>query len=212
MSDRHAAATPPPRAVRRVLDVSRLPDHAFGHQGLIWWGTVGFMVIEGSIFVMGVVTYFFLRTRVSDWPPGVPDPSLMFGTLNTIVLLVSVIPNQIAKRAAENLELGKVRRWLPVCLGFGAVFLVVRAFEFGALNVSWNTNAYGSIVWFLMAAHTAHMLTDFGETAVLTALVFTGHVEPKRLVDVNENAIYWDFVVLSWVPIYLIVYFAPRWL
>ena len=47
---------------------------------------------------------------------------------------------------------------------------------------------------------------------LLTALVFTGHVEPKRLVDVSENALYWYFVVASWVPIYLTLYFAPRWL
>ena len=40
---------------RTALDVSALPDHAFGHKGLIWWGTIGFMVIEGSMFVIGIV-------------------------------------------------------------------------------------------------------------------------------------------------------------
>jgi cytochrome c oxidase subunit I+III len=42
--------------------------------------------------------------------------------------------------------------------------------------------------------------------------MFTGHVEPKRLVDVSENGLYWYFVVLSWLPIYATIYLAPRWL
>ena len=34
---------------RPVVDVSHLKDSAFGHKGLIWWGTVGYMVIEGTM-------------------------------------------------------------------------------------------------------------------------------------------------------------------
>ena len=45
----------------RAIDVAALPDHSFGHKGLIWWGTVGFMVIEGSMFIMVLVAYFVLR-------------------------------------------------------------------------------------------------------------------------------------------------------
>jgi hypothetical protein len=44
---------------RRALNVAGLPDHAFGHQGLIWWGTVSFMVIEGAMFGMLFAAYYF---------------------------------------------------------------------------------------------------------------------------------------------------------
>jgi cytochrome c oxidase subunit I+III len=27
---------------------------------------------------------------------------------------------------------------------------------------------------------------------------------------VSENALYWYFVVLSWLPIYAVIYLAPR--
>ena len=197
---------------RRTLDVSALPTHAFGHQGLIWWGTVGYMVIEGAMFAMVLVTYFFLRTRVPEWPPSAPNPDVTLGTVNTLILLASLIPNQMAKRAAEKLDLRKVRALLPICLVFGIGFVVVRAFEFGSLGVRWDTNAYGSIVWFIVALHTVHLVTDVVDSTVLTALMFTSHAEPKRMVDVSENALYWYFVVFSWIPIYLTIYFAPRWL
>ena len=197
---------------RRTIDVAALPDYAFGHQGLIWWGTLGFMVIEGSMFVMAIVTYFFLRMRVAEWPPSLANPDATFGTINTVVLLASVIPNHFAKKAAEELHLGRVRLLLPICVAFGLVFLVIRALEFGALNASWNSNAYGSIVWVIMGLHTAHLLTDVVETMVLSALAFTGHMEPKRMVDVSENGLYWYFVVLSWIPLYAVVYLVPRWI
>jgi heme/copper-type cytochrome/quinol oxidase subunit 3 len=199
-------------ADRRTLDVSRLPTYAFGHRGLIWWGTVGYMVIEGSMFLMVIASYFFLRTRVAEWPPSLSNPNLTWGSINTALLLISLVPNQMTKTAAERLDLGRVRILLSVCLIFGVAFLVVRWFEFTVLGTSWNSNAYGSIVWFILGLHTTHVLTDVADSAVLLALLFTDHVEPKRMVDASENALYWNFVVASWIPIYLLIYFAPRWL
>ena len=49
-------------------------------------------------------------------------------------------------------------------------------------------------------------------SAVLAKLVFTPHGEdPRRHVDVSENSLYWRFVWLSWLPIYLLIYWLPRW-
>lgn len=197
---------------RGAIDVSALPDSQFGHKGLIWWGTVGFMVIEGSMLLLHLVTYFYLRTRVPEWPPGLPNPGVTLGTANTILMLASLVPNHLAKAAAEEYDVGGVRLWLPVAVLLGAGFLVLRWFEFGALASRWDSNAYGSIVWVTLGLHTVHVLTDVVDSAVIAALMFTRHVEPKRLVDVSENSLYWDFIVLTWLPIYAVIYWAPRWL
>ena len=104
-----------------------------------------------------------------------------------------------------------VRLWLVVMSLAGILPLVVRAFEFPALKILWDANAYGSIVWILLGLHTTHLLTDLGDTLVLTALMFTRHGRTgRRFSDVHDNAFYWDFVVLSWIPIYLLIYWAPR--
>jgi heme/copper-type cytochrome/quinol oxidase subunit 3 len=63
-----------------------------------------------------------------------------------------------------------------------------------------------------MGLHVTHLLTDLVDTIVLTVLFFTSQVEGKRFMDASENADYWYFVVVSWIPIYLVVYWAPRWL
>ena len=66
---------------RRELDVSALPNVVFGHRSLIWWGTLGFMAIEATAFAIIVCAYFYLRTRVTDWPPGVMPPVLVAPSL-----------------------------------------------------------------------------------------------------------------------------------
>jgi cytochrome c oxidase subunit III len=197
---------------RTDLDVSRLPTYAFGNRSLMWWGTLGMILIESTVFLMAIVTYFYLRELTVDWPPAGAPPSLVFGTINTLVLLASAIPNQWTKHVAEREDLRKVRIGLVVCLAFSAVFLVVRALEFGALNTHWDQNAYGSIVYALMTLHTIHLITDVGDSLVLTVLMFKGPLEGRRFVDVSENALYWWFVVGSWIPIYATVYLVPRYL
>lgn len=197
---------------RRVLDVSVLPRTVFGHQGLIWWGTTGFMVIEGSMFVMVIIVYFYLRLQVSEWPPSVPNPDLLYGTANLLLVFVSLIPAVIAKKKAEAFDLAGVRLWLGILVAFGIVSVVLRVFEYTALNCRWDDNAYGSIVWVLLSLHTTHVATDVADSAVLLTLAFTGPNSKTRFVDYSENSLYWYFIVSWWVPIYLTIYFMPRWL
>jgi heme/copper-type cytochrome/quinol oxidase subunit 3 len=123
---------------------------------------------------------------------------------------VSLAPNELAKRAAQRLDPRACRIWFVACLVCAIAFLVVRGFEFATLNVKWYANSYGSIVWFLLGLHTTHLVTDTIDTAVLGVLLFTGPLEGRRFVDVSENALYWYFVVLSWPPIYAVIYLAPR--
>jgi heme/copper-type cytochrome/quinol oxidase subunit 3 len=170
---------------------------------------MGLMLIEGTVFAITVVVYFYLRSHSQTWPVG-PAPDLFWGGLNTLILLASMLPNQLAKRAAEREDKQRARRWLVVCLLFALAFLIVRAFEFGALNTRWDSSAYGSIVWMLLALHTTHLVTDTIDTAVLAVLMFTGPLEGKRFVDVSENAMYWYFVVGSWLPIYAVIYWGAR--
>src|SRR5689334_8285839 len=101
----------------------------------MWWGTLGVMAIEGMVFALAIMVYFYVRTRVDTWPPSAAPPQLLWGTLNLVILLVSGIPNELAKKAAEREDLAAVRLWMLVCTVFAAAFLVVRGFEFASLNV-----------------------------------------------------------------------------
>ena len=199
-------------AVRKgdALDVSGLPSYGFAHRSLMWWGNAGMMTIEGVAFGFMVVIYFYLRDISRVWPDAGSPPDLLWGTLNLAVILVSAAPNYLAQEAALDRSLPRVRMWLYVCSLFGIALSVVRWFEFTVLNVRWDDGAYGSVVWVLMGLHSFNLVTDVLDTFVLTAVTYSTPVEGKRFVDIAENCGYWYFVVLTWIPIYAVVYWGPR--
>jgi cytochrome c oxidase subunit III len=199
-------------AVRRgdALDVAQLPSYGFGTRSLMWWGTAGMCAIEGVAFAFMIVIYFYLRSLADKWPIGGSPPDLLWGTINCALIVLSAIPNTLTDRAAMHCDLKKVRLWLGICCVFGLALIVVRFLEFTTLNVRGDENVYGSVVWMLMGLHTFNLVTDYGDTLVLTVLMAKGPVEGKRFVDVAENSGYWDFVVITWLPIYAVVYWAPR--
>src|SRR4051812_8292357 len=148
-----------------VQDVSHLPSVAFGHRQPIWWGTLGFMVIEGTGFVMVVAAYFYLASQNPDWPMNNPPPSLLWGTALLAFLLATELPNSWIKRAAKHMDLRRVRILIFAMAALGLVAVGIRALEFTTLNTRWDTNPYGSVVWALMFLHTLHIVTDVAETS-----------------------------------------------
>jgi heme/copper-type cytochrome/quinol oxidase subunit 3 len=198
---------------RQTIDVTALPNHAFGSRSIMWWGTMGIIAIEATVFAVTIASYFYLQGNEETWPP--PDtalPGIFWPTVNVAILLVSLLPNQLVKRAAEECDARRVRLWMVIADALAVAFVVVRGFEYTHLNVSWDSNAYGSITWTLLSFHTVHLVTDLIDSVVLTVLMFTrkGAKDPRRFVDVAENCFYWYFVVLSWIPVYAVLYWAPR--
>jgi heme/copper-type cytochrome/quinol oxidase subunit 3 len=192
-------------------DLSALPLHGMGSASPTWWGTAAFMLIEGTGFALALAVYLYLMSLAATWPIDAKRPDLTAGTLVTVILLASLIPNYLISRWAQRQDLGKVKLGMIVMSVFGIAPLIVRIFEFPSLNISWDANAYGSIVWTLLGLHTSHIITDLVDTLVLAVLMFTRHGDnARRFGDVQDNAMYWNFVVAAWLPIYVCIYWIPR--
>lgn len=193
-------------------DLASLPTHGFGHRSTTWWGIIAFFLIEGTAFALAIAAYFFLMNQEQLWPPPpFAPPDLLAGTLFTIVLLLSEIPNSMAKHAAERGELRKLRRLLILHSAVGPILIGLRLWEFSGTNVLWTDNAYGSIIWALLFLHATHFITDWVDTLVLAGLMHGRHgMEGRRFVDCSENALYWRFVWLLWLPLYVLIYWLPR--
>jgi cytochrome c oxidase subunit III len=197
---------------RPVLDLADLPTHSFGPRATTWWGTLAFCALEATGFALVGGTYLYLAfIGTEKWPLQAEPPDLTPGVIFLVLLLASAIPNQWVKAAAKAEDLHKVRIGLIVMSVVGTVLIVIRIYEFRALNIWWDTNAYGSMLWFILGLHTSHLLTDLVDTFVVTALMLTRHGKtPRRFSDVDDNAFYWYFVVLSWLPLYFLVYWFQR--
>jgi heme/copper-type cytochrome/quinol oxidase subunit 3 len=200
-------------AVRVELDVARLPTTTFGPRSHMWWGTLGFMLIEGTTLVICVASYFYLRLNFPTWPPEhTLRPSLLWPTVHLVVMLASIVPMGLADRAAKRFDLPNLRRWLTVACGFAVAFLFLRWQDFLALNVRWDANAYGSIAWLTVGLHGTILLLQGIETIIFTVFMHRDDIEEKHFSDASDSAFYWYFLVGSWVPLYVVVYLSPYFL
>jgi heme/copper-type cytochrome/quinol oxidase subunit 3 len=175
---------------RLMLDVSGLPSVAFGHRNTTWLANVFFMAIEGMMFALMFATYFYLRTRSTEWPPGHLPPALK----------------------APQLDRRAVRNGLLILTLFALAATVLRVFEFSALNCRWTDDAYSSTVWVLIGMHSGHLVTELIETVVLLAISFTPKMEGTRLADAAINSDYWYFVVITGFIVDLLIYGTTRFL
>ena len=201
------------RRPRVVLDVSVLPDTVFGHRDILWWGTLGFVVIEGFTLALCAMAYVYLMQNFSAWPPeNTPLPSLGAPTLNLVLMLASLPLAVWVHRAAKRYELGAVRIGLTICTIVVFAFVAVRMVELiVSLNVKWNTNAYGSAQWLVVGSHATLLMVQAVEVAGMAAAFWLAPIERKHFSDAADAMFYWYFMVLAWVPLYVLCYLIPRW-
>jgi cytochrome c oxidase subunit 3 len=195
---------------RIIQDVQSLPHHGYGPRMTTWWGTLAFIALEGTGLAIALAAYLYIAWLNPDWPLGAAPPDLFWSTSFTLLLVASAIPNAFAGRIARSEDKRKAQLFsvLMTIIGIGAC--VLRGFEFTTLNVRWDDNAYGSLLWFVLGLHTTHLLCDVMDTIVLTALMFSKHAKGKRFSDIEDNGMFWNFVVAAWLPIYALLYWFPR--
>lgn len=199
------------RPLRPTVDVAELPTVTFGQRSLMWWGTLGYMTIEGWTTALLIVSYLYLRQNYDAWPPlRTPYPSLLIPTINLVIMIVSLVPTYLTAVAARKLDEGRVRRWLVASSIIGLPIIVLRWWELWSLNTRWDTNAYGSAAWVVVGFHTSLLLIDVVDTWGLTLFYFLKTMPLKAFSDTTDNSFYWYFTVGIWIPIYLIIYVGPR--
>jgi heme/copper-type cytochrome/quinol oxidase subunit 3 len=207
-------------STRPILDVSDLPHHDFDTVDPVWWGNNGLLAIETSMFVILIVTYFYLRQNFTEWPPPIalmtapldPLPDVGVATANAALLVFSIMPIVLVDLCARrDYRLG-AQVGLIICLICGAGAILLRTFEFPAVKFRWDSNAYGSAVWFLLGMHLFHLITLTLETVLLTIWAFTRKFDLKHRLDMTALAVYWYWVVAIWLLVYWLVYWSPRWL
>ena len=202
------------RRARVVMNLSALPDVVFGARDIMWWGTLGFVVIEGFTLFLTAAVYLYVQQNFATWPPeGTPLPDLVIPTIQVVLMLLSLPLVWWIGRVAHAFELGKVRLGLTAAAVVAAVFVALRLLEaIVSLNVKWDTNAYGSAQWMILGAHFTLLLIEFIEVGGMAAMFWLAPIEEKHFSDAADMAFYWYFMVLSWVPLYVLCFLVPRWI
>lgn len=192
------------------IDLSRLPTTTIGHRSMMWWGTLGFVIIEGSTLLVLAFSYIYLARNFDSWPPAhVPPPSPGVFGVQAAVMLLSLVPMILVDRGARRVDLRTVRWGMVIVCAFAIATCVLRGFELRALNVRWDSSAYGSVAWGVLVAHATLLLLETAESLVFTAVLFKPDLEERDLSAASDNAIYWYFLTLTWLPLGGLVFLSP---
>jgi cytochrome c oxidase subunit III len=200
--------------LRSVIDLRALPDVVFGPRDIMWWGTLGFVLIEGFTLALCAAAYLYVTQNFATWPPeNTPLPSLVAPTVQVVVMLASLIPATWTARAAHRFDLGAVRIGLTIATAFAIAIVGLRAWELlVSLNVKWESNAYGSVQWLVLGAHATLLAVELVEIGGMMLIFWLAPVEEKHMSDVADMVFYWYFMVLSWLPLYVLCFWLPRWI
>ncbi len=202
------------RPVRSVMNVSALPDVVFGPRDIMWWGTMGFVVIEGFTLLLTAAVYLYIQQNFGAWPPlGTEVPDIGVPTVQVVLMVLSLPLVWWISKVAHRFDLGAVRIGLTIAAVVCGVFCGLRLVEaLVSLHVKWDTNAYGSAQWLILGAHFTLLLVEFVEVTGMALIFWLAPVEEKHFSDAADMAFYWAFMVLSWVPLYVLCFLVPRWI
>jgi cytochrome c oxidase subunit III len=195
----------------KTIDVSHLPPYDISNQAPLWWGQLLLASIEGMMFCIVMAAYFYVRLRMDVWPPpGDQFPHTLLPTIGLIPLFLSCIGSYWASEAAKKDDRGGMIKGLLLNLVLAIAFFVIRVMDWHSLNFSYKADAFGTYMWTFLAVHSYDYAADVIFTLVLLLLVLIGRTGPKVRLGVHVDSVVWYFLVIIWVPLYVIVYWGPK--
>lgn len=188
---------PPPEATAPMVSNTRL--------------AMVVVVAAESMFFAGLIgSYMIFRLAARSWPPAdLPRLPLGLTTLNSVVLLASVVPLTMALRAVRRGERPLLVAGLTWTALLGGVFLAVQGLEWIRLvghGLTLGSGMYGATFYMLIGCHGLHVLIAVLWLAAVTLLARRGAFDTQRHAGLEMCAIYWYFVCALWVVLFPLVY------
>ena len=173
----------------------------------IWLFLASEVMLFGALFA----SYILIRSGSPEWPKGAHYLNIPLATLNTIVLITSSITMVMAWASLMRNRFSTFRMYMAATVLLGAVFLVVKYFEYTAKfhhGYFPNTNNFLGIYFTLTGLHMLHVI---GGMAVNAYFLFPGaklwKTNPVWFTNRVENSgLFWHFVDLVWIFLFPTLY------
>jgi cytochrome c oxidase subunit 3 len=181
-----------------------------------------FLVTEIMFFGGMFMAYIVYRIAYPDaWLAGSNHLDVTLGALNTAVLICSSLTMALAVRAAQTSNRGGQIVNLILTIVFGAVFLVVKYFEYAekfehhlvpgpsfdaTLPMAAQQQLFFSIYFMLTGIHALHMIIGIGLMLVILVMAIRGRFSAQWYTPVEISGLYWHFVDIVWIFLFPLLY------
>lgn len=199
-----------------------VPWHSPARQQVaVQFGTWAFLATETLFFGAIFLVYTVARLRhPAGFVAGAREAEVMFGTVNTVILITSSFTMAVAERAVRERLAGLARAMTAVTILLGLTFLVVKGFEYksdidkhlipgpGFPLRELGASQFWAFYWIATVVHAIHL--TIGLFIVGRLLVIRVRHLPERWIAAEGTALYWHLVDVVWVFLYPLIYLAGR--
>jgi heme/copper-type cytochrome/quinol oxidase subunit 3 len=164
-------------------------------------------MLFGSLFS----SYVLIRTGAETWPDQSSILSVPLAFLNTVILISSSVTMVLAWVALKSHNLSRYRVFMALTLLGGALFMVVKAFEYSdkfSHHLYPSTNVFLGLYFTMTGLHAIHVILGMIVNAYLWGPgARMWRSEPERFTNRIEVAgIYWHFVDVVWIFLFPVLY------
>jgi cytochrome c oxidase subunit 3 len=189
------------------------------HLGM-WTFLATEILFFGALFmVYSVYRHFYPEA----FALGSRQTNLLYGTLNTAILLTSSLTMALAVHAAQEDNHKTVVRCLLLTLAFAFAFLVIKGLEYHEdlaqklvpgpkfnQSLSPRTGLFFWLYWAMTGLHAFHVIVGIGVLSVVAVLAKRGQFSSRYYTPVEVAGLYWHFVDLVWIFLYPLLYLIDR--
>jgi len=157
------------------------------------------------IFAAFTSAFWVRRGLSNDWAPTTLPPVLW---ANTVVLLVSSVTLEIARRSLKAGRRSEFNRYWTIGTGLGILFLLGQALAWRQLSdtgVFIASNPSSSFFYVLTAAHALHVLGGISALAYVNVKALMLQLGPGKRTAVDVSALFWHFLDGLWVYLMILL-------
>jgi cytochrome c oxidase subunit III len=178
-----------------------------------------FIVSDTLTFSALLVAYTYARINSPNWPRPFPfNPSILYSTVMTVVLLASSLTMVMAVMAAQRGNRGSTVKWILATMFFGATFVGLHMREWFHLigegltptSNHWGSPLFGAVFFGVTGLHMTHVVIGVIYLGIVSIGFGRGKFSPE---DVEVSGLYWHFVDLVWMFVFPLIYImsvAPK--
>jgi len=184
-----------------------------------------FLATEILFFGAMFLSYIVYRTAYPDaFAMASHHTIVLFGTVNTAILLTSSLTMALAVHAAKEGDNKLVFRFLTVTVLFGLAFLVVKGFEYhqdldehlwpGAHfreGLPPQSQIFWVLYWIMTGVHAVHVTVGVGLISFIARQASKRRYSAEYHTPVELTGLYWHFVDIIWIFLYPLLYLINRY-
>jgi cytochrome c oxidase subunit 3 len=188
-------------------------------------GMWAFLATEVLFFGAMLMSYITYRHA---YPQAFAEASrhtiVLYGTINTAILLTSSLSMALAVNAARTNHLKWVFRFLAITILLGLAFLAIKGLEYSEdlheqlwpgphfkSGLPREAQIFWVLYWIMTGVHAVHVTVGIVLLSVIAWMTSRRKFSALYYTPVEMIGLYWHFVDIIWIYLYPLLYLIHRY-